>query len=102
MTIDLGYAHYTDRKSTRLNSSHQIISYAVCCLKKKKRHCAIHPAPLLSHMAKSHEQLDPIFQALSDPTRRVVLGRLGRVLFFLNDRATPEITPLPPPITLPI
>src|SRR5947208_11665278 len=24
-----------DRKSTRLNSSHQIISYAVCCLKKK-------------------------------------------------------------------
>src|SRR5947208_9342017 len=27
-----------DRKSTRLNSSHQIISYAVFCLKKKKRH----------------------------------------------------------------
>src|SRR5258708_24837996 len=31
-----------DRKSTRLNSSHQIISYAVFCLKKKKhgRSCA--------------------------------------------------------------
>src|SRR5258708_18361956 len=28
----------TDRKSTRLNSSHQIISYAVFCLKKKKTH----------------------------------------------------------------
>src|SRR5258708_13686515 len=27
---------HTDRKSTRLNSSHQIISYAVFCLKKKK------------------------------------------------------------------
>src|SRR5258708_18976214 len=27
-----------DRKSTRLNSSHQIISYAVFCLKKKKMH----------------------------------------------------------------
>src|SRR5258708_23216877 len=27
-----------DRKSTRLNSSHQIISYAVFCLKKKKLH----------------------------------------------------------------
>src|SRR5438552_4595569 len=26
----------TDRKSTRLNSSHQIISYAVFCLKKKR------------------------------------------------------------------
>src|SRR5258708_1404174 len=28
---------WTDRKSTRLNSSHQIISYAVFCLKKKKK-----------------------------------------------------------------
>src|SRR5258708_38771679 len=27
--------HRSDRKSTRLNSSHQIISYAVFCLKKK-------------------------------------------------------------------
>ena len=27
---------YTDRKSTRLNSSHKPISYAVFCLKKKK------------------------------------------------------------------
>src|SRR2546428_6989372 len=27
---------YTDRKSTRLNSSHDQISYAVFCLKKKK------------------------------------------------------------------
>src|SRR2546430_10970857 len=29
-----------DRKSTRLNSSHSQISYAVFCLKKKKRHHA--------------------------------------------------------------
>src|SRR2546422_8102092 len=27
-----------DRKSTRLNSSHGYISYAIFCLKKKKRH----------------------------------------------------------------
>ena len=27
---------YVDRKSTRLNSSHRCISYAVFCLKKKK------------------------------------------------------------------
>src|SRR2546426_7454484 len=27
-----------DRKSTRLNSSHLVISYAVFCLKKKKQH----------------------------------------------------------------
>src|SRR5258708_16736926 len=34
-----------DRKSTRLNSSHQIISYAVFCLKKKKHyHTTAHPS----------------------------------------------------------
>src|SRR5438309_3003643 len=30
-------AHGEDRKSTRLNSSHSSISYAVFCLKKKKK-----------------------------------------------------------------
>src|SRR5256885_8325228 len=40
--VALGYAYGTpllygsDRKSTRLNSSHLVISYAVFCLKKKK------------------------------------------------------------------
>src|SRR5256885_11409361 len=29
--------HLQDRKSTRLNSSHLVISYAVFCLKKKKQ-----------------------------------------------------------------
>src|SRR5258708_29605513 len=33
-----GQRRQGDRKSTRLNSSHQIISYAVFCLKKKKPH----------------------------------------------------------------
>src|SRR2546430_7585148 len=33
-----------DRKSTRLNSSHSQISYAVFCLKKKKNHARL-PAP---------------------------------------------------------
>src|SRR3712207_8965242 len=31
-----------DRKSTRLNSSHANISYAVFCLKKKKNKCVVH------------------------------------------------------------
>src|SRR5438034_6548471 len=31
-----------DRKSTRLNSSHTVISYAVFCLKKKKKYTARH------------------------------------------------------------
>src|SRR5436305_14624942 len=34
-------ANPTDRKSTRLNSSHVRISYAVFCLKKKKNRTAI-------------------------------------------------------------
>src|SRR5437764_10493741 len=32
----MGVDHAVDRKSTRLNSSHRCISYAVFCLKKKK------------------------------------------------------------------
>src|SRR5947208_16313419 len=35
--VTVGHADFVDRKSTRLNSSHQIISYAVFCLKKKKK-----------------------------------------------------------------
>src|SRR3712207_8754276 len=34
-------AHLGDRKSTRLNSSHANISYAVFCLKKKKTNITI-------------------------------------------------------------
>src|SRR5699024_11249735 len=35
-TVDVdGYQYVLDRKSTRLNSSHVSISYAVFCLKKK-------------------------------------------------------------------
>src|SRR5256885_3137632 len=57
----------TDRKSTRLNSSHLVISYAVFCLKKKK--VAVHLLRLISpavgrnddpkqvsHAALLHEQ----------------------------------------------
>src|SRR2546422_8309507 len=35
--VFLGVADLEDRKSTRLNSSHGYISYAVFCLKKKKK-----------------------------------------------------------------
>src|SRR2546426_1566796 len=45
-----GPAALLDRKSTRLNSSHLVISYAVFCLKKKNQRCRnrvahLHPAP---------------------------------------------------------
>src|SRR2546427_8663103 len=46
-TIFMNFFQRRDRKSTRLNSSHSQISYAVFCLKKKKilrRHTAAPPA----------------------------------------------------------
>src|SRR5256885_4804800 len=36
VVVDFGFRRPRDRKSTRLNSSHLVISYAVFCLKKKK------------------------------------------------------------------
>src|SRR5256886_4252465 len=50
----------TDRKSTRLNSSHSQISYAVFCLKKKKRRTA-HSTPT-NHLHAN--RCDPLPQAL--------------------------------------
>src|SRR5256884_738620 len=46
-------SHPGDRKSTRLNSSHGYISYAVFCLKKKKQQDTVHPAPSY----ESHQML---------------------------------------------
>src|SRR5256886_10498541 len=47
-----------DRKSTRLNSSHSQISYAVFCLKKKKHlHESVlerHPAAYYPHLLPRH------------------------------------------------
>src|SRR3712207_8069423 len=44
-----------DRKSTRLNSSHPNISYAVFCLKKKQSHLlSINPYNILLHSQPSH------------------------------------------------
>src|SRR4051795_13777292 len=45
--LHVRHAERGDRKSTRLNSSHTLISYAVFCLKKKKNNkhgqtCVIH------------------------------------------------------------
>src|SRR3712207_8940040 len=43
---DLGEPFHADRKSTRLNSSHANISYAVFCLKKKTAH-SVYSSPSL-------------------------------------------------------
>ena len=50
---------------------------------------------ILSLMAYRIEQLDEIFLALSDPTRRAVLGRLGRGPASISDLAQPFDMALP-------
>ena len=46
---ELAKVNLEDRKSTRLNSSHMRISYAVFCLKKKKNRSEKHTSELQSH-----------------------------------------------------
>src|SRR2546422_8536334 len=68
----------TDRKSTRLNSSHGYISYAVFCLKKKKKHHNIisrsqsntHRHSLITGDGK-HGQARPVMQLLHHPDKAI-------------------------------
>src|SRR2546428_9942658 len=53
---DIGFAPVEDRKSKRLNSSHDQISYAVFCLKKKK---ITDPAHCSRSLACAHHS-DPV------------------------------------------
>src|SRR5258708_20945975 len=52
-----------DRKSTRLNSSHQIISYAVFCLKKKKKESLM---PYGSHIELFYFVFSIVFNLICD------------------------------------
>src|SRR5256886_3869593 len=66
-----------DRKSTRLNSSHSQISYAVFCLKKKKPD----PTPPALHDRPPHNRIRPSPQApFSTASRgtRATIYRVGR------------------------
>src|ERR1035437_9747707 len=61
---------YPDRKSTRLNSSHANISYAVFCLKKKKgRDVALARLPLTGHAPRCRASRE---RCVSRPTGAVV------------------------------
>jgi DNA-binding transcriptional ArsR family regulator len=50
---------------------------------------------LLSHMAKHDSSLSLIFQALSDPTRRAMLARMGQGAVPVSDLARPTGMALP-------
>src|SRR2546426_4789821 len=51
----VGAGNVGDRKSTRLNSSHLVISYAVFCLKKKKKREVTRPPDESEHRTISLE-----------------------------------------------
>src|SRR3954463_10525775 len=83
-----------DRKSTRLNSSHTIISYAVFCLKKERHRTRARtsqrPEPV--HSRRAHSFRCP-------PRRQERRTRAARKLhFFLNGPAPPETPPFPPQV----
>src|SRR5256885_3318623 len=54
-----------DRKSTRLNSSHLVISYAVFCLKKKKKQKRHRASTNTCTAASDHDALQPRSPAAS-------------------------------------
>src|SRR3982750_4854620 len=99
--------HPPDRKSTRLNSSHDQISYAVFCLKKKQPatgrrygrppahalHCC---GPPTRHDAESSAPMAP------RDTRKRQRGEADGPCFFFNDTATTEIYTLSLHDALPI
>src|SRR3954462_7578406 len=96
-----------DRKSTRLNSSHTIISYAVFCLKKTRREnwCPRGSLEVAGWQRRRrrqrprHPSAPSHIQAASSAHPHV---SSNYSFFFLNEREPPEIYPFPLPDALPI
>src|SRR5271168_2856256 len=93
-----------DRKSTRLNSSHRTISYAVFCLKKKNRNEDVRIVPTAvggGFGGKLDLSVPPLTSFAAWLLRRPVRMVYTR-LFFFNDTATTEIYTLSLHDALPI
>src|SRR5476649_2613235 len=79
-----------DRKSTRLNSSHTVISYAVFCLKKKKT-VAQREADARGILLREGSREEEYGQKTCD----LVQSSHGPLLFFLMIRRPPRSTLFP-------
>src|ERR1039457_6134025 len=97
---------YTDRKSTRLNSSHLVISYAVFCLKNKNLAGAVVTVHVVVTPGRDGARIDSL---VSYPMLYgwncdyAMLSSFSVVLvFFFNDTATTEIYTLSLHDALPI
>src|ERR1039458_5862935 len=90
-----------DRKSTRLNSSHLGISYAVFCLKKKQKSQNKHLYTVTGHhtAARSHRQarvsLVIIVAWAGSSAAGCVLAGAADIVFFLMIRRPPRSTLFP-------
>src|SRR5215203_1458312 len=81
-----------DRKSTRLNSSHANISYAVFCLKKKKTTSRRFPPPIIAGADGAAAAGSCSFSVGRVPGAGAGMGCGGAAdIFFFNDTATTEI-----------
>src|SRR5438552_11343345 len=78
-----------DRKSTRLNSSHQISSYAVFCLKKKKNNILHEPDEINGRIKRKGDNKQ------DDRNRRHMLTRhaIGVLKHCHHERDNPMYTP---------
>src|SRR3954465_14838009 len=90
-----------DRKSTRLNSSHTIISYAVFCLKTKQATTALATDERLDcGFLRAHAAVAAVSALGAFAGRRAPGAGLFPssffFLFFFNDTPPTEIYPLPP------
>src|SRR6201989_383811 len=99
MSSPVGQVRAGDRKSTRLNSSHRCISYAVFCLKKKIIKDGADLARGSGRLLQSATAVVKI--SIAHSARAHALCRILRpprstpnVLFFLNQPATPDISTL--------
>src|SRR4051795_3289293 len=96
----------SDRKSTRLNSSHTLISYAVFCLKKKKKNSMIEelrPAriqPRLREHISLRTSPHPLLLCAPSSFRILMVFSLSCVFFF-KGRGPPRAPPFSPPRPFP-
>src|SRR6266508_1840522 len=88
----------SDRKSTRLNSSHVAISYAVFCLKKKNPDRAVRRLLNIErHYGADHAEADPeVTMMVADAAKAaLLLFFVVVVLFLLITRVPPSSTLFP-------
>src|ERR1039457_4681835 len=92
-----------DRKSTRLNSSHLVISYAVFCLKKKNKQVVAHRSrfhvfgldvscPVVGAASSASEYLSSGLRVSSVTSTLAI-----KLFFFFKARGTQRFQPFSPP-----